>query len=133
MKKQRKPKQTLSKLGWTALKLPENYPTFPASTKIPLIATNKLQSEKGFFAGTESERQQTLLNAAKNGFEYVDVDLSSPKHKETISQLKQLGAKPIVSYHKFDGALNVSAMENILDEEIASGAASARLLQPPNR
>ena len=93
-----------------------------ASTKIPLIATNKLQSEKGFFAGTESERQQTLLNAAKNGFEYVDIDLSSPKHKEAISQLKLLGAKPIVSYHKFDGALNVSAMEKVLDEEISSGA-----------
>ena len=93
-----------------------------ASTKVPLIATNKLQSEKGFFAGTESERQQTLLNAAKSGFEYVDIDLSSPKHKETISQLKLLGAKPIVSYHKFDGALNVSAMTAVLDKELASGA-----------
>ena len=35
------------------------------STRIPLIATNKLVNEKGFFAGTEAERQQTLLNAAK--------------------------------------------------------------------
>jgi 3-dehydroquinate dehydratase type I len=93
-----------------------------ASTKVPLIATNKLQSEKGFFAGTESERQQTLLKAAKSGFEYVDIDLSSPKYKETISQLKLLGAKPIVSYHKFDGALNVSAMAAVLDEELESGA-----------
>jgi 3-dehydroquinate dehydratase type I len=93
-----------------------------ASTKVPLIATNKLLSEKGFFAGTESARQQTLLKAAKNGFEYVDIDLSSPKHKETISQLKLLGAKPIVSYHKFDGVLNVSAMTAVLDEELASSA-----------
>jgi 3-dehydroquinate dehydratase type I len=92
------------------------------STRIPLIATNKLQSEKGFFTGTEIQRQQTLLNAAKNGFEYVDVDLSSPKHKETINQLKKSGTKPIVSYHKFNGALSVSAMERVLDEEIASGA-----------
>ncbi|MGD0406711.1 MAG: type I 3-dehydroquinate dehydratase, partial [Candidatus Bathyarchaeia archaeon] len=58
------------------------------STKIPLIATNKLLSENGNFAGTETERQQTLFNAAKNDFEYVDVDLSSPKHKETIDKLK---------------------------------------------
>ncbi|MCL5949630.1 MAG: type I 3-dehydroquinate dehydratase, partial [Candidatus Bathyarchaeota archaeon] len=71
---------------------------------------------------------QTLLNAAKNGFEYVDVDLSSPKHKETISQLNMLGAKPIVSYHKFDGALNVSAMEKVLDEEIASGASICKIV-----
>jgi 3-dehydroquinate dehydratase-1 len=101
---------------------------FSASTKIPLIATNKLQNEKGVFAGTESERQQTLFNAVKNGFEYVDVDLASPKHKETISQLTQLGAKPIVSYHKFDGALNVSAMEKILNEEIASGAGICKIV-----
>jgi len=99
-----------------------------ASTKIPLIAANKLQSEKGFFAGTEIERQQTLLNAAKNNFEYIDVDLSSPKHKETISQLKLLGAKPIVSYHKFDGALNVSAMENVLNEGISSGAIICKIV-----
>jgi 3-dehydroquinate dehydratase type I len=101
---------------------------FSASTKTPLIATNKLQSEKGFFVGTESERQQTLLNAAKSGFEYVDVDLSSPKHIETISQLRQLGTKTIVSYHKFDGALSVSAMENILDKEIATGASICKIV-----
>jgi 3-dehydroquinate dehydratase-1 len=92
------------------------------STKLPLIATNKLQCEKGFFAGTETERQQTLLNAAKNGFEYVDVELSVPKHKEIISKLKLLGTKPIVSYHKFDGVLRVPEMQNVLEEEIASGA-----------
>lgn len=99
-----------------------------ASTKIPLIATNKLQSEKGFFLGTETECQQTLLNTAKSGFAYVDVDLSSPRHKETIFQLKQLGAKPIVSYHKYDGTLNVSAMEKILDEEISSGASICKIV-----
>ncbi|HEX7481903.1 MAG TPA: type I 3-dehydroquinate dehydratase [Candidatus Bathyarchaeia archaeon] len=99
-----------------------------ASTKVPLIGTNKLQSEKGFFAGIESERQQTLLNAAKSGFEYVDVDLSSPKYKETISQLKMLGAKPIVSYHKFDGALNISAMTAVLDKELASGACVCKIV-----
>jgi 3-dehydroquinate dehydratase type I len=99
-----------------------------ASTRIPLIATNKLQSEKGFFTGTELQRQQTLLKAAKSGFEYIDVNLSSPKHKETINQLKQSGAKPIVSYHKFDGALNVSVMERILDEEIASGASICKIV-----
>jgi 3-dehydroquinate dehydratase type I len=98
------------------------------STKIPLIATNKLLSENGNFAGTETERQQTLFNAAKNDFEYVDVDLSSPKHKETIGKLKLLGAKPIVSYHKFDGALSVSEMEKVLEQEIASGASVCKII-----
>lgn len=98
------------------------------STKIPLIATNKLQAEKGCFSGTEAERQQTLLNAAKAGFQYADVDFWSPKRSETIAKLKQLGAKPIVSYHKFDGILTVSALEKILDEQIASGAVICKIV-----
>jgi 3-dehydroquinate dehydratase type I len=98
------------------------------STKIPLIATNKLQNEQGNFVGTEIERQQTLLNAAKNDFEYVDVDFSSPKHKETIDRLKSLGVKPIVSYHKFDGALSISEMERVLKQEIASGANVCKII-----
>ena len=98
------------------------------STKVPLIATNKLLIEKGFYAGTETERQQTLLNAAKNGFEYVDVNLSSPKHKETIEKLKLLSAKPIVSYHKFNGALSVCEMETVLEKEIAGGAIVCKIV-----
>ena len=98
------------------------------STKTPLIATNKLLSEKGYFSGTATERQQTLLNAAKNDFEYVDVDLSNLKHKETIDKLKLSGAKPIISYHKFDGALSVSEMGKVLEEEIASGASVCKII-----
>jgi 3-dehydroquinate dehydratase type I len=99
-----------------------------ASTKIPLIATNKLTSERGYFSGSQVERQQTLLNAAKEGFEYVDVDITNATLQEIISQLKLLGAKPIVSYHKFDGALHVSEMEKVIDEEIASGASVCKIV-----
>jgi 3-dehydroquinate dehydratase type I len=98
------------------------------NTKIPLIATNKLQSEKGFFAGTEAERQQTLLDAAKNHFQYVDVDLLSTEYKKTIEKLKQLGAKPIVSYHKYDGALSIPEMGKILEQEISSGASVCKIV-----
>jgi 3-dehydroquinate dehydratase I len=105
-----------------ALEETRNLADLPKNTKIPLIAANKLQSEKGFFAGSEAERQQTLINAAKAGFTYVDVDFLSSKRVETLSKLKQLCAKTVVSYHKFDGILTISALENILDEEINSGA-----------
>jgi 3-dehydroquinate dehydratase I len=99
-----------------------NLSDLPKSTKIPLIATNKLQNENGHFAGSESERQQTLINAAKAGFTYVDVDFLSAKRGENLSKLKQLGAKTLVSYHKFDGILNAASLEKILDEQISSGA-----------
>jgi 3-dehydroquinate dehydratase type I len=97
-------------------------------TKLPLIATNKLVSEKGFFAGTEAERQQTLLKAAKNGFAYVDVNLSSPELLETIKKLEKSGAQSIVSYHKYDGPLTIPEMETILQQEIASGASVCKIV-----
>jgi 3-dehydroquinate dehydratase-1 len=89
------------------LETSRNLKELTESTKIPLIATNKLENEHGFFSGTDKQRQQTLLEAAKNGFQYVDVDLSSSLHQETHLKLKELGAKPIVSFHKFDGALKI--------------------------
>ena len=98
------------------------------STKIPLIATNKHTSEKGFFGGTEAERQRILLNAAEDGFAYVDVNLSSPKQQETIQKIERSGTQPILSYHKFDGALSVSEMEKVLKQEIASGASVCKII-----
>jgi 3-dehydroquinate dehydratase type I len=98
------------------------------STKLPLIATNKLLSEKGFFAGSETERQQTLLKAAKQGFAYVDVNLSSPKQQETIQKLERSGAQPIVSYHEYDSPLSYSEMEKVLEQEISSGASICKII-----
>ena len=98
------------------------------STKIPLIATNKIKSEKGFFTGSEAERQETLLYAAKNGFQYIDIDFASSNHQEIIKKVKHLGAKPIVSYHKFDGALSISEMGKILEKEISSGAMVCKIV-----
>lgn len=97
------------------------------STKLPLIATKKLVSENGFFAGTETQRQQALLNAAKNGFAFVDVNLMSPKCQETIQKLQPTSAQAIVSFHKFDGALSSSEMQKILEQEISTGASVCKI------
>ena len=99
-----------------------NLSDLPKITRLPLIATKKLHSEKGHFGGSETERQQTLINASKAGFTFVDVDFFSPKRSETIAKLKQLNQKIVISYHKFDGILNVSSLEKILDEQINNGA-----------
>ena len=99
-----------------------------ASTKIPLIATNKLPSERGSFTGTQIQHWQTLIDAAKNGFQYVDLDLTNLKLKEQISDLKELNVKTIVSFHKFDGAFNTQEMHRILNEEKSSGADVCKII-----
>ena len=133
IEKAEKAQADLIEVRLDCLEVTRNVSELVKSTKIPLIATNKLVTERGFYAGTQTERQQTLLTAAKNDFEYVDVDLSSPKPKETIDKLKQLGAKPIVSYHKLDGALTSSEMEKILEQEIANGACVYKIVTTANK
>jgi 3-dehydroquinate dehydratase type I len=93
-----------------------------AHGKTPKIATNKLRSCQGRFSGTETEQQQILLTAAKNGFEYVDIELISPKLEDTVREVKALGAKPIVSFHDFTKSLSLPELSRILEREITSGA-----------
>ena len=133
IKKAEKSKADLIEVRLDCLGASRNLSELVKSAKISLIATNKDASEKGFFAGTEAERTQALLNAAENGFEYVDVSLSSPKNQETIDKLKQSGAEAIVSCHKFDGSLGVSEMEKVLEQEIAIGASVCKIVGTANK
>ena len=105
-----------------------NLHDLPKSTHLPLIAANKLASERGYFSGTEIERQQTLQSAAKHGFEFVDVNFLSPKRDETMCILRELHAKTIVSYHNYDGIISTSTMKRIFDQQIAGGASVCKIV-----
>lgn len=89
--------------------------------KTPKIATDKASRK-------ENEHHQMLIAAAKSGFEYVDVELSTPQLEGLVKDLKVLGAKPIVSFHKFDGSLNVSELNNIFEREISTGAEVCKIV-----
>jgi 3-dehydroquinate dehydratase type I len=122
IEKAEKAKADLIEVRFDCFETSRNLSELVRSTKIPLIATNKLQSERGFFIGTETQRRKILLDAAKNGFAYVDIDLSSPEPQKMVENLRHLGAKSIVSYHKYDGALTISEMTKVLEKEISSDA-----------
>ena len=94
--------------------------------KKSLNCHEQTQSEKGFFVEQKLERQKTF-KAAKSGFEYVDVDLSSPKHKETINQLKQWGQNQ--SFPTTNSMVHSAFQQwNILEKEIASGASVCKIV-----
>jgi 3-dehydroquinate dehydratase type I len=97
-----------------------------AHGKTPKIATDKASR-------TETEYRQMLLNAAKNGFGYVDVELSTPQLEDLTRELKALGAKPIVSFHKFDGPLSTSELNSVLEREISSGAEVCKIVTTAKR
>jgi 3-dehydroquinate dehydratase type I len=100
----------------------------PRCSKTPLIATNKSLENHGKFSGSEDERQKILVDAARNGFEYVDVDLFIPNMRELIDDLREAGAKPIVSFHDFDMTLELSRLNLVLEEEIALGAEVCKIV-----
>ena len=100
----------------------------PLCSKTPLIATNKSIAFNGNFSGSEIERQKVLADAARNGFEYVDVDLATPNKLELIRRLQETGAKVIVSFHDFEQTPTMSQLNNILEEEIALGADVCKII-----
>ena len=86
-----------------------------AHHKTPLIAADRSRK-------SEIDRQALLLNAAKNGFQYVDTDLQSPKLQNFITQAKSFGAKCIVSSHDFAKTPGIPELTRILEREVSSGA-----------
>jgi 3-dehydroquinate dehydratase type I len=115
------------------LENPRKLADLAAHGKTPKIATNKPRSCQGKFSGTETEQLQILLIAAKNGFEYVDIELTNPKLKETVRKLKSLGVKPIVSFHDFAESLSLPELNSVLEREIASGAGVCKIVTTANR
>jgi len=88
----------------------------------PLIATIRSTRCQGKFLGSENERKKILLDAARNGFEYVDVELSTPRLKKIVGNLRGIGAKLIISFHNFDETPSSSQLNEILRREIDNGA-----------
>ncbi len=92
------------------------------SSNTPLIATNRSIRYQGKFQGNETERKRILLDAAKNGFEYVDVELDAPKLKEIVGSLRKMGVKPIISFHEFNETPKLSQLNKVLRKEVQNGA-----------
>ena len=101
--------------------------------KTPKIATNRLASLRGKFSGTEAEQKQILLAAAKSGFDYVDIELSASSLNEFTTEASEHGAKPIVSFHDFEGALNIAELGSVLEREIACGADVCKIVTTAKR
>lgn len=90
--------------------------------KVPLIGTARAHNDGGYFTGSETGRHQLLFNAARNGFEYIDIELSSPKLKAVIKTLRTIGAKPIISFHDFQGTPSLERLNAILRKQLSFGA-----------
>lgn len=64
----------------------------------PVIATNRMQSEGGFFDGSEKERVSILINAAPYA-KIVDIELQTDE--KLRSKVVKASKSTIISYHDF--------------------------------
>ena len=75
----------------------------------PTIATNRMQSEGGFFNGSEKERISTLIKAA----EYADIiDIELQTDDKLRDKVIKASKSTIVSYHDFQ---KTPSFEELLD------------------
>jgi len=111
-----------------SLKDPEKLVEIANYEKVPLIATNRSTRCQGRFSGSETERQQILLEAARNGFEYVDIELSVPHLKEIVKAIRDMNAKPIISFHDFNRTPSLVRLHHIIKKEMANGAEVCKIV-----
>jgi 3-dehydroquinate dehydratase type I len=92
------------------------------TTHRPLIATNRSKAQGGLSRAAERARLDTLIQAAREEFDYVDVELKTKDVRKTVRRMKQYGARVIVSYHDKRLTHTQQALESILLKEKRAGA-----------
>lgn len=87
-----------------------------AKRKTPLIATDKSPERDA------AEHRALVLNAAKSSFQYVDIDLSTPKLKSLITEIHASKTKCIVSFHDNKGCPSLTKLQATLKKQMTEGA-----------
>lgn len=80
----------------------------------PVIATNRKIEEGGLFDGSESERVEILLSAAKNA-DIIDIELQT--NQEYLKKIVKAANSTIVSYHDFNRTPSVEFLLDIVERE----------------
>ena len=82
------------------------------------IGTIRSSNRGGMFSGSEEARFQTLLNASRVGFDYIDIEDSFENLEIKIKSLRELGSKIIISHHNMESTPTLIELENILNRNL---------------
>lgn len=98
------------------------------NTKLPCIATNRLQSDGGKWQGSEEERIALLMDMIPF-VDAVDIELSSEDglRRMVIGSAKEKGVTVIVSAHDFDDTPSLDDMKSTLHSAHEIGADIAKM------
>ena len=95
----------------------------------PLIATNRMIEEGGFFKGSESERIDILLAAAKHA-DIIDIELQTDE--DYLNKLIKASKSTIISYHNFEKTPPVDVLLRIVNQERKLGDIAKFAVMPKN-
>lgn len=93
---------------------PDDIKTIINEINFPLIATNRRNEEAGFFKGSESDRIEILIEAAKAA-DVVDIELGT--NIDDINKIIKTASKTIISYHDFNKTPSVDFLLEIVRKE----------------
>jgi len=91
----------------------------------PLLFTNRPEWEGGFFKGAETARIELLLEAVRHDCALVDLELkTAPELRGELLDvlLQHPGTSLIISWHDFSGTPSREELEEILLQQMESGA-----------
>ncbi len=97
--------------------------------KHPLIATNRRIDEGGFFKGSEAERTEILLEAAKHA-DIIDVELETDL--DQMNKIIKVSKSSIISYHDFVKTPQVDVLLEVVNRERKLGDLAKFAVMPNN-
>ncbi|THB79132.1 MAG: type I 3-dehydroquinate dehydratase [Desulfobulbaceae bacterium] len=89
---------------------------FVEKISAPLLFTYRPDWEGGNFTGRETERLETLLEAASGGASFIDCELRAPAETKAalLAHTAESGCCLILSYHDFEKTPDQATLENIV-------------------
>ncbi len=96
----------------------------------PLLFTNRPVWEGGLYDGDEGARTGLLLDAISAGAAYVDIEMKTAfdLRQEVIDRAADQQTRVIVSWHNFDETPSTVELEEIFNEQYASGAGIGKIV-----
>jgi 3-dehydroquinate dehydratase-1/3-dehydroquinate dehydratase/shikimate dehydrogenase len=96
----------------------------------PLLFTNRPLWEGGLYRGDEGARTGLLLDAINAGAAYVDIEMKTAfeLRQEVIARALEQQTQVIVSWHNFDETPSADTLEEVFNEQYASGARIGKIV-----
>jgi 3-dehydroquinate dehydratase-1 len=97
--------------------------------KHPIIATNRMIEEGGLFRGSEAERTDILLAAAKHA-DIVDIELQTDE--DYLNRIIKASKSTIISYHNFEKTPSAEILLMVVNQERKLGDIAKFAVMPKN-